>query len=157
MSSTTELWTPTQDLPWISQHLHTQHKEASPSLLHSPSNYTFHSSSLQGVQRKKTRPSWSVCEVPFHTLFIKLILPQFHSKQVQTKTKDAHTTKCKFLVWVKMFFNQKRISKMEKSTPGWAIQIQQWLWDCTSKNDCYKPQNRVSLLANHSATEKRIS
>ena len=78
--------------------------------------------------KKKNQPPWSVCEVPFHTRFIKLILPQFHSKPVHTKTRDAHTSKCKLWVWVKTFFNQKRMGKMEKSTPGWAIWTRQWLW-----------------------------
>ena len=49
VNSTTELWTPTQDLSWFSQCLHTQHKEAFPSLLHSPSGYAFPSSVIQGV------------------------------------------------------------------------------------------------------------
>ena len=87
VSSTTELWTPTQDLAWISQHQHTQHKEASPSMLHSPLGYAFHSNSLQGVQRRKTIPSWSICEVPSYTRFIKLVQIQFHSKPFHTKEK----------------------------------------------------------------------
>ena len=74
-SSTTELWAPKQDISWLSKHLHTQHKEASPSLLHSPSVYAFPFNALQGVKRRITSPSWSLCVVPFHTRFIKLILP----------------------------------------------------------------------------------
>ena len=101
VSSTTSLWKPTQDLAWISKHLHTKHKEASPSLLYCPLVYAFHSSAIQGVQRRKSSSSWSICEVPFHTSFIKLIFPQFHSKPVQTKTNDAHTAKCKFWAWTK--------------------------------------------------------
>ena len=56
VSSTTELWKPALDWDWILKHLHTQHKEASPSLLHSPSGYAFHSSAIQGVQGKKPTP-----------------------------------------------------------------------------------------------------
>ena len=50
VSSTIEPWTPTQDLTWLSQHVHTQHKESSPSLLYSPSGYAFPSSAIQDVQ-----------------------------------------------------------------------------------------------------------
>ena len=49
VSSTTELWTPAPGQTWNLKHIHTLHKEASPSLLHSPSGYWFPSSSLQGV------------------------------------------------------------------------------------------------------------
>ena len=75
VSSTVELQTPALDLARPSKYPHTQHKEASPSLLHSPLGYAFPSNALQGVQRKITNPSWSVCEVPFHTSFIKPIIP----------------------------------------------------------------------------------
>ena len=50
VSSTIELWIHAQDLNWISQHIHTQHKESSPSLLYIPSGYAFPSSSIQDVQ-----------------------------------------------------------------------------------------------------------
>ena len=50
VSSTIELWTPAQDLTWLSQHIHTQQKESSPSLLYSPSGYEFPSSAIQDVQ-----------------------------------------------------------------------------------------------------------
>ena len=43
VSSNTELWTPAPDWAWILKHLHTQHREEFPSLLHSPSGYAFHS------------------------------------------------------------------------------------------------------------------
>ena len=56
VSSTTELWTPTPDLSWLLKHLHTQHKESSPSLLHSPLVYAFPSNAIQGVQRRKPAP-----------------------------------------------------------------------------------------------------
>ena len=45
VSSTIELWTPTQDITWISQH-----KESSHSLLYSPLGYTFPSSAIQDVK-----------------------------------------------------------------------------------------------------------
>ena len=48
--STTELWTPALGQVWILKHIHTQHKEASPSLLHSPSSHAFPSSVIQGMQ-----------------------------------------------------------------------------------------------------------
>ena len=54
VSSSTELWTPTPNLAW--KHLPTQHKEASPSFLHSPLGYGFPSSAIQGVQRRKPAP-----------------------------------------------------------------------------------------------------
>ena len=54
-----------------------------------------------------TRPSLSLCEVPLFTNLIKLILTQFHSKPVQTKTKDAHTTKYKFWGSAKMSWEPK--------------------------------------------------
>ena len=54
--STTDLWTPTLDIAWLIIHLHTQHKEASHSLLHSPLGYAFPSSIFQGVQRRKPAP-----------------------------------------------------------------------------------------------------
>ena len=53
VSSTIELWTSAPDLAWILEHLHTQHKEAPHSLLHSPSGYAFPYSAIQGVQRRK--------------------------------------------------------------------------------------------------------
>ena len=56
VSSTTELWTPALDLAWILENLHTQHKEASPSLLHSPLGYAFPLSSIQGMERRKPGP-----------------------------------------------------------------------------------------------------
>ena len=157
MSSTTELWTPTQDLAWISQHLHTQHKEASPSLLHSPSGYAFHSSALQGVQRRKTSPSWSVCEVPSHTRFIKLILPQFHSKPVHTKTKAAPTTRYKFRDWRKNGFGKKKWVKWGNRPLGEQFKLNNYSGQFMSQNDCYEPQNRESLMAICSTTQKRIS
>ena len=46
VSSTTELSTPTPDLSWLLKHLHTQQKEASPSMLHGPSGYAFTSSGI---------------------------------------------------------------------------------------------------------------
>ena len=46
MSSTTELWTPAPDQAWLLKHLHTQHKESSPSLLHSLSGYAFNPSAI---------------------------------------------------------------------------------------------------------------
>ena len=49
-SSTIEPWTPTEDLTWIFQHVHTKHKESSPSLLYTPSCYAFPSSAIQDVQ-----------------------------------------------------------------------------------------------------------
>ena len=93
VSSTTELWTPALDRAWLLKHLHTQHKEASPSLLHSPSGYAFHSIVVQGVQRRKTSPSRSICEDPSYTRFIKLVQTQFHSKPVQTKAKTCTHSK----------------------------------------------------------------
>ena len=50
VSSTIELWTPTQDLTRLSQHIQTQHKESSPSLLYSPSGYAFPSSAIKDVK-----------------------------------------------------------------------------------------------------------
>ena len=37
----------------ISKQLHTQHKEAFPSLLHNPSGHAFPSSAIQGMQGRK--------------------------------------------------------------------------------------------------------
>ena len=56
VSSTIEILKPAPDLAWILKHLHAQHKEASPSLLRSPSGYAFPSSALRGVQRRKPTP-----------------------------------------------------------------------------------------------------
>ena len=79
VSSTTELWTPAPDIAWLLKHLHTQHKEASPSLLHSTSDNAFPSSALQGVQWIFTSHSYPFCEVPLCTRFIKPIPRLFHS------------------------------------------------------------------------------
>ena len=46
VSSTIEPWTPTQDLTGLFQHVHTQHKESSPSLVYSPSGYAFPSNGI---------------------------------------------------------------------------------------------------------------
>ena len=56
VSSTTELWTPAPDLSWLLKHLHTQHKEASPSMLHSPSGYASPFQCYSGCAKKKTGP-----------------------------------------------------------------------------------------------------
>ena len=98
ISSTIELWTPTQDLAWISQHLHTRYKEEYPSLLQCPSVYSFPSYSLQGMQERITNPSWSLYEVPLCTWFINPIIPSstpmLHTKQGFTKQQNTkvHTT-----------------------------------------------------------------
>ena len=67
VSSNTELWTHAPYLAWILKHLHTQHREASPSLLHGPSGYAFPSSAILGVQRNLADKSrgWFVS---LHTL-----------------------------------------------------------------------------------------
>ena len=140
-----------------SKHLHTQHKESSPSLLHSRSGYSFHSSALQDVQRRKTNTPWSVCEVPFNTRFIKLILPQFHSKPVQTKTKDAHTAKCKFWVWVKCLSTKNVLVKWRNRPLGDQFELGNDSGHFMSKNDCYEPQNHESLQPIHLPTQKQIS
>ena len=49
VSSIIEPWTPTQDLTWIFQHVHTQQKESSPSLLYNPLGHAFPSSAIQDV------------------------------------------------------------------------------------------------------------
>ena len=54
VSSTTELWTPTPGLASLLKHLHTQHQEASPSLLHVPSGYAFPFQCFSGCAKKKT-------------------------------------------------------------------------------------------------------
>ena len=98
VSSTPELWTPAPDLSWLLKHLHTQHKEASPSLLHSPSDYAFPFSAILGVLRRNPAPR-SVYEVPSHTRFIKLVqtpfpLPnQFKPKQQRHTQQDTKFTK----------------------------------------------------------------
>ena len=56
VNSNTEIWTPALDRAWLLKNLHTQHKESFPSLLHSLSDYSFHSSVVQGVQRRKPTP-----------------------------------------------------------------------------------------------------
>ena len=48
--STIKPWTPTRDLTWLFQHVHTQHKESSPSLLYSPLGYAFPYSAIQDVK-----------------------------------------------------------------------------------------------------------
>ena len=50
VNSDIELWTPAQNLKWLPQHIHIQHKESSPSLLYSPSGYAFPSNAIQDVQ-----------------------------------------------------------------------------------------------------------
>ena len=97
VSSTTELWTPAPDIAWLLKHLHTQHKEASPSLLHSTSDNAFPSSALQGVQRRKPTPLDLFLRFPSYTRFIKLVQTQFHSNSVQTKAKRCTPNTIRFL------------------------------------------------------------
>ena len=97
VSSTTEPWTPALDLAWLLKHIHTQHKEASPSLLHSPSGYAFPSSALQGVKRRKPSPLDLSMRFPSYTRFIKLVQTQFHSNLVQTKAKRCTHNTIRFL------------------------------------------------------------
>ena len=56
VSSSKELSTPAPDLSWLLKHLHTQQKEESRSMLHSPLGYAFPSSDIHGVQRRKPTP-----------------------------------------------------------------------------------------------------
>ena len=87
VSSTTELWTHAPDRDWILKHLHTQHKEAPPSLLHRPSVYAFPFSALQDVQETITNPSWSLCVVPFYNRFVKLVPPSSTPNQFTPKNR----------------------------------------------------------------------
>ena len=97
VSSAIEIWTPAPDLAWILKHLHAQHKEASPSLLHSPSSYAFPSSALQGVQRRKLAPLDLSVGFLSYTRFIKLVQTQFHSNSIQTKDKICTHNTIRFL------------------------------------------------------------
>jgi len=157
VSLTTELWTPAPNLDWLLKHLHIQQKGASPSLQQSPLGYAFLSSVIQGVQGRKPTPlDLSVRFLP--TLGLS---SQFRANSTPNQfkpRKKMHTQQdTNFWVEEKRFATKNTLLKWGKTTQNEQFEFSNDYGHCMSQIDCYKVQNRNSLLSIHSITQKQIS
>ena len=112
----------------ISKQLHTQHKKAFPSLLHSPSGHAFTSSAIEGMQRRKREkeqfagpektmmvhtPSSFACWLPWMNVELVSKKGFVHSNS-WGKMKRCHMRE----MWLFLVFSYPRNSKKRFSQSG---------------------------------------
>ena len=93
VSSILELWTPSPNIAWLLKHLHNQHQESFPSLLHSPSGYAFPLQCYPRCTKNKTIPPYLSARFLFTLGSLGNSKLHFHfPNPVQIPHKDVHTT-----------------------------------------------------------------
>ena len=121
--STIELQTLALDLAWILKHLHTQHKETSPSLLHNPSGHALPFSSIQGVQRRKPFPVHLSLRFLLTLVLSSYFRPHFHSQTSSHQRKKCTHNIIQNYGLRKNSSATKQFTMMGKNNPLAAIQF----------------------------------